>query len=108
DRASVIPYAHKLREMGAANVLVSLAGDGAVLVAEDGSVHEAAAPVGTLINGVGAGDSMAAGFGAGWLERQDYDHAFALGLAAGSATAFSEGLADAEKIRAVFTENFSE
>lgn len=107
DRASVIPYAHKLREMGAANVLVSLAGEGAVLVAEDGSVHEAPAPVGTLINGVGAGDSMAAGFVAGWLEKKDYGHAFALGLAAGSATAFSEGLADAEKIRAVFSENYS-
>ncbi len=105
DRPSVIPYAYKLREMGAANVLVSLAGEGAVLVAEDGSVHEAPAPAGTLINGVGAGDSMAAGFVAGWLERQDYGHAFALGLAAGSATAFSEGLADAEKIRAVFEEN---
>lgn len=106
DRASVIPYAQKLQRMGAENVLVSLAGEGAALVAADGSVREAAAPSGILKNGVGAGDSMAAGFVAGWLERQDYGHAFAMGLAAGSATAFSEGLADAETIRALYAENF--
>lgn len=102
SRSSVIPYARKLQEMGARNVLVSLAGDGAALTAEDGSIYEAPAPVGKFINGVGAGDSMAAGFVAGWLEKQDYDYAFALGLSAGSATAFSEGLADAETIRAMY------
>lgn len=102
DRASVIPYARKLQEMGAANVLVSLAGKGAVLTAADGSVREAPAPAGKLVNGVGAGDSMAAGFMAGWLERQDYKYAFSMGLAAGSATAFSEGLADGETIRALY------
>ncbi|MCM1236936.1 MAG: 1-phosphofructokinase [Ruminococcus flavefaciens] len=104
DRASVIPYAKKLREMGAANVLVSLAGEGAALAAADGRLYEAPAPKGTLLNGVGAGDSMAAGFLAGFLESRDYGHAFALGVAAGSATAFSEGLADAEQIRALFGE----
>lgn len=102
SHSSVIPYARRLQEMGARNVLVSLAGDGAALTAEDGSIYEAPAPVGKFINGVGAGDSMAAGFVAGWLEKQDYDYAFALGLSAGSATAFSEGLADAETIRAVY------
>lgn len=102
DRTSVIPYARKLQEMGAVNVLVSLAGEGAVLAAADGSVQEAPAPVGKLVNGVGAGDSMAAGFMVGWLERQDYKYAFSMGLAAGSATAFSEGLADGETIRALY------
>lgn len=102
DRASVIPYAKKLQEMGARNVLVSLAGEGAVLLAEDGSVCEASAPEGKLVNGVGAGDSMVAGFVAGWLETGDYAHAFHMGVAAGSATAFSEGLATGEEISALF------
>lgn len=101
DRASVIPYARKLQEMGARNVLVSLAGEGAALLAEDGSVYETPAPEGTLVNGVGAGDSMAAGFMAGWLEREDYEYAFHLGVAAGSATAFSEELATGEEIAAL-------
>lgn len=102
DRASVLPYAGKLQEMGARNVLVSMAGQGAVLLAQDGSVFEAPAPEGRLVNGVGAGDSMAAGFMAGWLEKQDYSHAFHMGLAAGSATAFSEGLASGEEIRELY------
>lgn len=102
DRASVLPYAKKLQEMGARNVLVSMAGQGAVLLSQDGSVWDSPAPEGRLINGVGAGDSMAAGFMAGWLERQDYRHAFYMGVAAGSATAFSEGLATGEEIAAVF------
>lgn len=102
DRTAVLPYAGKLQEMGARNVLVSLAGEGAALLAEDGSVYEAPAPEGTLINGVGAGDSMAAGFVVGWLEKRDYRHAFYMGLAAGSATAFSEGLATGEESAALF------
>lgn len=106
DRASVIPYAKKLQEMGARNVLVSLAGEGAVLAAEDGSVYEAPAPSGKLVNGVGAGDSMAAGFMAGWLEKENYEYAFHLGVAAGSATAFSEGLATREQIAALFEKTY--
>ena len=102
DRASVIPYARKMQEMGARNVLVSLAGQGAVLLAEDGSVSESPVPEGKLINGVGAGDSMVAGFMAGWLEKQDYGHAFYMGMAAGSATAFSEWLAEGEQIRELY------
>lgn len=102
SRADVLPYAKKLQEMGARNVLVSLAGEGAAFLAEDGSVYESPVPEGELINGVGAGDSMAAGFMAGWLEKQDYGYAFRMGLAAGSATAFAEGLATGEEITAVF------
>lgn len=102
DRASVLPYAGKLQEMGARNVLVSMAGQGAVLLTSDGEVFESPAPEGRLVNGVGAGDSMAAGFMAGWLEKQDYGHAFYMGVAAGSATAFSEGLASGEEIRELY------
>ena len=102
DRAAVVPYAKKLQEMGAKNVLVSLAGEGAVLLAEDGSIYEAPAPEGRLVNGVGAGDSMVAGFMAGWLEKEDYGYAFHMGVAAGSATAFSEGLATGKEITGLF------
>lgn len=102
DRASVLPYAGKLQEMGARNVLVSMAGQGAVLLTADGEVFEAPVPEGRLVNGVGAGDSMAAGFMAGWLEKQDYSHAFYMGVAAGSATAFSEGMASGEEIRELY------
>ncbi len=98
ERTSAIPYARKMQELGARNVLVSMAGQGAVFLAEDGSVFESPVPAGSLINGVGAGDSMVAGFVAGWLEKRDYEHAFYMGMAAGSATAFSEGLADGGKI----------
>ena len=89
-REEVIPYGKKLQKQGARNVLISMAGEGAVLVAEDGSVYEAPAPKGTLVNAVGAGDSMVAGFTAGWIEKKDYRHAFYMGVSAGSASAFSE------------------
>lgn len=101
-RDEVIPYGKKLQEAGAQNVLVSLAGEGAVLIAADGSIHETPAPKGRLVNAVGAGDSMVAGFMAGWLEKQDYRHAFYMGVAAGSASAFSENLATREEIEAVY------
>ena len=101
-REEVIPYGGKLQEMGARNVLISLADEGAVLIAEDGSLYEAPAPRGTLVSGVGSGDAMAAGFMAGWLEGGDYRQAFCLGLAAGSASAFSEGLADGDSIRSLY------
>ena len=97
-REEVIPYGKKLQKQGARNVLISMAGEGAVLVAEDGSVYEAPAPKGTLVNAVGAGDSMVAGFTAGWIEKKDYRHAFYMGVAAGSASAFSEYLATKEEI----------
>lgn len=101
-REEVVPYARKLQEKGAANVLVSMAGEGAVLVAETGAVLMSGAPGGTVKNSVGAGDSMVAGFIAGWCERKDYAHAFRLGLASGSASAFSELLATKEEIRRVY------
>ncbi len=101
-RESVVPYAKKLQEKGAVNVLVSMAGEGAVLVAEDGSVYETPAPKGKLVNGVGAGDSMVAGFMAGYMEKQDYKHAFHMGVASGSASAFSENLATKPEIEAVY------
>lgn len=101
-RESVVPYARKLWEKGAENVLVSMAGEGAVLVAADGSVYEAPAPKGELINGVGAGDSMVAGFMAGYMEKQDYEYAFHMGVAAGSASAFSENLATKQEIETIY------
>ena len=108
DRESVIPYAKKMPEMGATNVLVSMAGEGAVLAAADGKVYLAPAPKGKLVNGVGAGDSMVAGFLTGWLKRQDYREAFHMGIATGSASAFSEYLAGREQVEDVYRQVTSE
>ena len=102
-RESVIPYGRKLQEMGVRNVLVSMAGEGAVLIAANGEVYDTPAPEGKLVNGVGAGDSMVAGFMAGYMERHDYGHAFRMGVAAGSASAFSENLATKQEIEAVYS-----
>ena len=101
-REDVVPYGRRLQERGAANVLISMAGEGAVLIDADGGVHSAPAPKGRLVNGVGAGDSMVAGFMAGWMERQDYEYAFHMGVSAGSASAFSENLATKDEIEAVY------
>ena len=103
-REAVVPYARRLQERGARNVLISMAGQGAVLVAEDSSVHLTPAPKGTLVNAVGAGDSMVAGFLAGWQEQHDYSHAFRMGVAAGSASAFSRYLATREEVERVYTQ----
>lgn len=97
----IIFYGKKLQEMGARNVLISMAGDGAVLLAEDGNVYESPAPKGKVINSVGAGDSMVAGFLAGYLHEQDFKQAFIMGIAAGSASAFSEGLATLEEVEKI-------
>ena len=97
-KEEVIFYAKELKERGAKNVLVSLGKAGAVLVAEDGQVYEMEAPEGEVINSVGAGDSMVAGFLAGYLKTNSYENALKLGICAGSATAFSEGLACKEDI----------
>lgn len=101
-RESVVPYAKRLQEMGARNVLVSMAGQGAVLLDENENVYMLPAPKGTLINAVGAGDSMVAGFLAGWDQTKDSYHAFKMGLAAGSASAFSEVFATKEEIEQMF------
>ncbi len=92
-RDEVVPYARKMQEMGAANVLVSMAGEGGVLVDADGGVHQSPAARGTVVNSVGAGDSCVAGFLAGLMETGSYETAFRMGLAAGSASAFSDHLA---------------
>jgi len=92
-REEIIFYGKELQNRGARNVLVSAGGDGAVLIAEDGQVYEMEAPIGTVVNSVGAGDSMVAGFLAGYMENGDYENALRMGVYAGSATAFSEGLA---------------
>lgn len=97
-REDVVPFARKLQEQGAINVLISLADEGAVLLDAMGGVHMSPAPEGELVNGVGAGDSMVAGFLAGWLQTGDYKQAFHMGLAAGSASACSENLATKEEV----------
>lgn len=95
--AQIADYARQLQGMGARNVLVSMAGDGALLLDENGRVHRCGACRGMVKNSVGAGDSMVAGFVAGAVNG-DYGYALKLGTAAGGATAFSEGLADRETI----------
>ncbi|MBM6774872.1 1-phosphofructokinase [Olsenella profusa] len=100
-RDEVVPYAWRLQELGAANVLVSMAGEGGVLVAETGEVLEHPAARGTVVNSVGAGDSAVAGFLAGLAETGSYEAAFRMALATGSASAFSEGLATRAEVEAL-------
>ncbi len=88
----IAQYAKKLKNMGAQNVLISMAGDGALLIDENGKTHICGVCKGTVKNSVGAGDSMVAGFIAG-SSGGDYEYALKLGTAAGGATAFSDGLA---------------
>ena len=101
-----LSYAEKLQQMGAVNVLVSMAGEGAVLLDEYGNKHMSPAPEGRLVNSVGAGDSMVAGFMAGYLETKNYEQAFRMGIAAGSASAFSEFLATREETMEVLEKTF--
>lgn len=99
----IVHCAKKLQDMGGRNILVSMAGNGALLLDENGKTHRIHCPKGQVINSVGAGDSMVAGFLAGWLETGDYSYALKLGTAAGSATAFSLGLADKAHIEALLS-----
>jgi 1-phosphofructokinase len=101
DKDEVIRYAKKLQEKGARNVLVSMAGEGAVLVTEDGEEYRSEAPKGTLINSVGAGDSMVAGFLYGYLTGGNYAEAFRYGVCTGSASAFSEELATKAEVEKI-------
>ncbi|MCI8328638.1 MAG: 1-phosphofructokinase [Oscillibacter sp.] len=94
-------YAGRLQQQGARNVLVSMAGDGSLLLDETGACRYLGVPGGTVRHSVGAGDSMVAGFLAGWLSTRDYAAAHRMGAAAGSATVFSDGLASADEIRAL-------
>ena len=98
----IIFHAKKLQEEGATNVLISMAGDGAILLTSEGVFYRSAAPKGTLVNSVGAGDSMVAGFLAGFMESDgDYERAFYMGVATGSASAFSKNLATREEALAL-------
>lgn len=93
NKEEVIEYAKKLKDMGAQNVIISMAGDGAVLIDSNGGVTTSNVPKGVVKNSVGAGDSMVAGFIAGYLNSEKIEDGFKLGVATGSASAFSEGLA---------------
>ncbi len=101
NKDEIVHYARKLQEMGARNVLVSMAQDGAILLDETGQVHSIGTAKGTLVNSCGCGDSMVAGFLAGYLQTKEYAYALRLGAACGSATAFSIGLAKREEIEKV-------
>lgn len=94
----IISYAKKLQEKGARNVLISMAGDGAILITENEEIFKTEVPKGEVKNSVGAGDSMVAGFIAGYLTNNNYEEALKMGTAAGSASAFSEGLTTKEKV----------
>ena len=98
----VIPYAQKLQEMGAKNVLISMAGQGAVFIDETNAIHKSPAPKGIVVNSVGAGDSMVAGFISGYLNsNSNYNKAFLKGICAGSASAFSPNLCTKEEVEAL-------
>lgn len=97
--SDVVKYAQELQKMGAKNVLISLGGDGALLVDEFGEVHKEGVIKGyKVLNTVGSGDSMVAGFVAGCIDKNDYAYALKLGSACGNATAFLNGLATKDKI----------
>lgn len=106
DKETAKVYAEKLQQMGARNVLVSMAEKGALLLDETGSIYSCDAPKDVVKNSVGAGDSMVAGFVAAFLETKDYERAFQMGVAAGSASAFSEYLPTKSDILEVYKENF--
>lgn len=97
-------YARELQKMGAGNVLISMAGDGAILITEDGECMQIGTPEGKVVNSVGAGDSMVAGFLAGYEKYGSYREALKSGTAAGSATAFSEGLTTLEFYQAMLAQ----
>jgi 1-phosphofructokinase len=98
----IIECAKALQKKGARNILVSMAGDGGIFVGENGEIIKSLPPQGKVVNSTGAGDSMVAGFIAGYLETGDYRTAFLMGLSAGSASAFSENLATGEEVRTIY------
>ena len=101
NNEQIIIYAKKLQAMGAQNVLISLGGDGAILITEKGDVYTSKAPKGKVVNTVGAGDSMVAGFIAEYARNRDYNKALKTGIATGSASAFSMELATRENVEAL-------
>ncbi len=100
----IITAAYELQERGARNVLVSMGGDGAILICEDKSVFKHAAPRGKPVNSTGAGDSMVAGFIAGYMEEHNLKKALLMGISAGSASVFSEYLATKDEIMKIYNE----
>ncbi len=98
----ITEYALKLKKMGAVNVLVSRGSDGALLVDENSEVHPVAAVRGELVSSVGCGDSMVAGFIAGYIYHRDYQEALKLSVACSAATAFSKELARADEINKIY------
>ncbi len=102
DVNTIKDAAKRLQDKGARNVLISMGEDGAVLVTEDGHVYSRSAPAGIVVNTVGSGDSMVAGFLAGYLENQNMEDALCLGVCAGSASAFNEGFARGDEIMQLY------
>jgi 1-phosphofructokinase len=102
DIQSIVRAAKSLQDKGARNVLTSMGEDGAVLITEDGNVYMRNAPAGVVVNSVGSGDSMVAGFLAGYLESNNMEDALCLGVCAGSASAFNEGFASGEEIKQLY------
>lgn len=100
----IVKHAEKLQDMGARNVLISLGGDGAILITETKEVYYSKAPKGKVLNTVGSGDSMVAGFIAGYQKNRDYNEAFKMGIAAGSASAFSMNLATLPEVESLLKE----
>lgn len=107
-KEEIANHAVMLRERGARNVLVSMAGDGGILADESGKVMFCPAPKGTVVNSTGAGDSTVAGFLSGYISTQNYEKAFRTGLCAGSASTFSENLATAAQVEALYEKLKSE
>lgn len=101
----IIDCAKKLQEQGARNVLVSMAGDGAILLCEDGAIYHSEAPKGVVMNSVGAGDSMVAGFLTGYLKYKNYKDAFLMGLFTGSTAAFSMDLPTLDQVNKLMEAN---
>ena len=99
NEEELVDYGFKLRSLGAKNVLISRASKGAIFIGEDNNVVKLSAPKGKLVNSVGAGDSMVAGFISGYLKDENLIDALKVGIATGSASAFSEGLASREKVK---------
>lgn len=98
SKEDIIYYAKKLHELGAVNVLISMAEKGAILISEDAKVYEACSPKGSVVNSVGAGDSMVAGFLYGYMQHKSYEEALRYGIACGSASAFCKGIAKKESV----------
>ncbi len=102
NTTAIVDAAKRLQDKGARNVLISMGEDGAILVTDDGHVYTRTAPAGIVVNTVGSGDSMVAGFLAGYLQNGNMEDALCLGVCAGSASAFNEGFARGDEIMQLY------